>query len=106
MIFSEGVLEQFQGIRDGRLQPAPAFHRRGEAHKIPHLRHHGFQAAHFLGNDVQFLPGLVVQAGSLKELPGEATDDQQGVFDLMGDMGHGIAHRGQAFGLEQPVFHS
>ena len=39
------------------------------------------------------------------QLPGEPPDDEQGVFDFMGDMGHGIAHRGQAFGMEHPVFH-
>ena len=51
------------------------------------------------------MAGLVVQARDLEELPGEPPDDEQGVFDFMGDMGHGIAHRGQAFGMEHPVFH-
>ncbi len=45
------------------------------------------------------------KAGQLEELPGEAPDDQQGVLDFVGDVGHGVAHRGQALGLQQPVFH-
>ena len=52
-----------------------------------------------------FCRALSSKAGQPEELPGEAADDQQGVFDFVGDVGHGVAHRGQAFGLHQPVFH-
>ena len=61
--------------------------------------------AHLFGDDGQFTPGRVVKPRGLEKLPGKPPDDQEGVFDFVGDMGHGIAHGRQAFGLEHPVFH-
>ena len=77
----------------------------GPAHELPHLRHQLFQVIHLFDDDGQLLAGLIVEVGKLEELPGEAAHDQQRVFDFMGDVGHGIAHGGQALGLEHPLFH-
>ena len=72
---------------------------RRAADKIPHFGHHLLQVAHLFGNDGQLVPGLVIQLRELLKLAGKAADDQERIFDFMGDVGHGIAHRGQAFAL-------
>ena len=77
----------------------------GGGHKIPHFGHHLLQVAHLFSDDGQFAPGRVVKPRGLEKLPGKPPDDQEGVFDFVGDVGHGIAHGRQTFGLEQSVFH-
>ena len=105
MVLLEGILEQFQGLLDHRGDLPRALLGRRAADKIPHFGHHLLQVAHLFGDDGQFPAGLVVKPRGLEKLPGKPPDDEQRVFDFVGDVGHGIAHRGQAFGLEHPVFH-
>ena len=98
----EEILEQVQGLLDGGLDLPRLLLDRRAADKIPHFGHHLLQMAHLFGDDGQLVAGLVIQPRGLEKLPGEAADDQQRILDFMGDMGHGVAHRGQAFGIGAP----